>query len=157
MTDAVPSRNHIPFIRMNIDDNDDHFFYAACISHTEHRHGLSSTLIIRNRPDVYARVAHYVDWIEKYIYKSWPHLCLPKNCTRSTPWSFDEIHFEHIRINVMSLTCELFFNLLYKSSLRCIIMFQHWQKFPQNVNWAFEFQLFSEHGFQMGSNNLLDY
>ena len=70
MTDAVPSRNQIPFIRMTMDDNDGHFFYAACISHTEHRHGISNTLIIRNRPDVYARVAHYVDWIEKYIYKS---------------------------------------------------------------------------------------
>ena len=135
------------------------YFHGAWlyILHTEHRHGISSTLIIRNRPDVYARVAHYVDWIEKYIYKNWPHSCLPTIFTRSTPWSFDEIHFEHIRINVMSLTCELFFNLLYKSSLRCIIMFQHWQKFPQNVNWGFEFQLFSERGFQMGSNNLLDY
>ena len=29
MTDAVPSRNHIPFIRMNMDDNDGHFFHAA--------------------------------------------------------------------------------------------------------------------------------
>ena len=73
-----------------------------------------------------------------------------KELTRSIPWSFDEIHFGHKQMYKWSWNAN---STLTNSSLRCILEINYHNPVLAAISWkcelSFQFQLFSEHGFQI--------